>query len=383
MIFLIIFELFKTLKLKNKLKNTYKIIFNILLWGFAIAGFGLSVGYIAIRLQLTNEKGVVDFNNRKFEAVSLKNGLNRDSSGKALFKANEIAQIAYKLMILEKFFPANAKTIINELEKTRDFELANKMIQAVIIKTSDSIKLENEFEKDLTLFSTSFNYNDNNAFDWINQNEWQALREAIKKDKPAIDSAAKTLGIESRFITTLLIGEQLRLLNSNRESFKSALRPLRVLTVESQYSFGVTGIKDFTAIQVEKSLKDTLSPYYLGKRFENVIQYKTTDISSERMSNLINYNNHYYSYLYAGLIIRQIREQWKRAGYDISERPEILATLFNIGFHNSKPKQSPETGGSNIKIGNKNYTFGGIAFEFYYSGELSEEFPYETIKWKD
>ena len=40
-----------------------------------------------------------------------------------------------------------------------------------------------------------------------------------------------------------------------------------------------------------------------------------------------------------------------------------------------KPKKDPQVGGSNFIIGEKEYTFGGICFEFYYSGELQKEFP--------
>ncbi len=109
--------------------------------------------------------------------------------------------------------------------------------------------------------------------------------------------------------------------------------------------------------------------------------FKTGNHEAERMSNLINFKNHYFSYLYAGLILRQIREQWLRAGYDVSSRPEILATLFNVGFRSSNPKPNPVVGGSRIEVGGRKYTFGGIAFEFYYSGELTDLFPYKQQKW--
>jgi hypothetical protein len=74
-------------------------------------------------------------------------------------------------------------------------------------------------------------------------------------------------------------------------------------------------------------------------------------------------------------MLRQFYAQWDRAGYDISYRPEALSTLFNIGFQKSKPKANPEAGGSSFNIAGKDYTFGGLCFEFYYSGELMKEFP--------
>jgi hypothetical protein len=79
--------------------------------------------------------------------------------------------------------------------------------------------------------------------------------------------------------------------------------------------------------------------------------------------------------------MRQVREQWRKAGFDISERPEILATLYNVGFEYSKPGPSPRVGGSRIKIKENSYTFGALAYEFYYSGELLKEFPFKTKYW--
>lgn len=85
--------------------------------------------------------------------------------------------------------------------------------------------------------------------------------------------------------------------------------------------------------------------------------------------------------MYAALIIRQIRQQWLNAGYDISNRPEILATLFNLGYGVSKPKPNPSVGGSRIIVNEKMYTFGSLAYQFYYSGELSSLFPYKIDFW--
>ena len=98
---------------------------------------------------------------------------------------------------------------------------------------------------------------------------------------------------------------------------------------------------------------------------------------SLRVRRLVQFKNHYYSYLYTALFLKQIKMQWERAGYPIDKRPEILASLFNLGYQKSKPKKNPGVGGSNYKIHDTEYTFGSVAFEFYYSGELSEIFPYK------
>jgi len=69
--------------------------------------------------------------------------------------------------------------------------------------------------------------------------------------------------------------------------------------------------------------------------------------------------------------------QWRRAGYDISDRPDVLFTLFNVGFSQSVPKANPVPGGSHIKVGDATYTFGALGFDFYYSGELADVFPFQ------
>jgi len=47
------------------------------------------------------------------------------------------------------------------------------------------------------------------------------------------------------------------------------------------------------------------------------------------------------------------------------------------------PKKNPSVGGSNFKIREQEYTFGSVAYEFYYSGEMSNIFPYKKEKFKD
>ena len=72
--------------------------------------------------------------------------------------------------------------------------------------------------------------------------------------------------------------------------------------------------------------------------------------------------------------------QWDRSGFPVGDRPEILATLYNIGYEASVPKENPVVGGSGINIKGTPYTFGAVAYEFYYSGELFELFPFKNSK---
>lgn len=210
---------------------------------------------------------------------------------------------------------------------------------------------------------------------WAKGEEWQALAIAIEKDAKVIEQAARVAQVDPRLIAANLMVEQLRLYTSERQLFKQIFGPLSVLGSQNQFSWGVMGMKRETAIEVENNLKDKTSPFYLGARYENLLDFESADPEGERFARIVNPDDHYYAYLYAGLYLKQIEAQWLKAGYDIGKKPEILSTLFNIGFTNSKPNAEPKAGGAEIEIGGTKYSFGGLAGEFYYSNQLTNLFP--------
>ncbi len=265
---------------------------------FAIIGFVLTVGYIAVRLGLTNSSGIID-NQRQ----SFLNGADVNGAG-------------------------NATTT---------------------------------------------------QYYWQTLPEWQTLRTAVLKDEPTLDRAAQDSGVPARLIIAPLVAEQLRFFFDDRASYEKFFAPLKILGSETQFSWGVMGIKEATAVQIENNLKDSTSPYYLGPQYEHILDFPATttptNISQVRFVRLTDQHNHYWSYLYAGLYMAEIEHQWKTAGFDISKQPDILATLFNVGFDNSHPKANPQSGGAPIPIGSQIYSFGSLAGQFYNSRELANEFP--------
>jgi hypothetical protein len=205
------------------------------------------------------------------------------------------------------------------------------------------------------------------------------MREVFTRDQDIIKKAAKDAGVSPRLILSGVIGEQFRFFTSRRESFKSYFEPLKILASLSNTSFGIAGLKPKTIGQIEDNLKNPNSPFYLGPDMEHVVDHEPlVDIEVDRMNRITNAKDPYYSYLYVGLYMRELMAQWQRKGFDISSRPEILATLYNLGFYYSVPKENPEVGGTVITINNASYTFGDLAYEFYYSGEISDIFPIEV-----
>lgn len=352
---------------------------------FAFIGFILTGAYFAVKLHITDDPGGVDYNDRMFKEISEKQQLFDPNDPKNIQLFNEKRPIQYLLMsLLGKFYPYNSNVIFEASKHAENPAVLDQMISAAELRlpqNSPYFELKREL---LNSYNKSFPKDTlKSVFTWMNISEWNDLKEAIKKDKKIIDSAGKVAGVEPRLIVCCLIGEQIRLFNSKREIYKKYIGPLKVLSVESQFSLGITGIKDFTAKLIEHYLKDSSSVYYIGNEYRNLLDFNSENPDTERYYRLVNYRNHYYQYLYAALYLHQVREQWKRANFDISNRPEILVTLYNVGFAFSKPKADPQVGGSRINIHDKLYTFGAIGFDFYYSGEMAEEFPFYMKKFKD
>jgi hypothetical protein len=243
-------------------------------------------------------------------------------------------------------------------------------LQLGLTKTSGIIDNQREHFKDQLKAGTT-----TPAEAWNTGEEWNVLKEAILRDEAPIIEAAKKAEISPRLLVSLLIVEQLRLFHSDRELFKAAFAPLKVLAIQSQFSWGVMGLKQDTAKNIELYLKTPTSPWYLGEKHEHTLDFTTAEPNSERFDRLTNEDDRSYSYLYAALHLKQFASQWEKAGFPIDDRADILATLYDLGFEKSKPHGNPLSGGAEIEIGDTSYSFGSLAQKFYDSEELTGTFP--------
>lgn len=346
---------------------------------FALIGLFLTTAFFAVKLHVTDDPGAVDYNDRYFQELKDKYGQSKTNDSTTV--NNREATFFHNVLVLNKYYPDNSLYILNAYLKSRNLGEAERMISAVNLYMQDNkgYKTEiNEFEISKSKDSTK--RNSGSVFEWMNISEWGDFKLAVAKDKPLIDSVANLTDVEPRLIVAVLVGEQIRLFNSEREAYKKWIGPLKILSVESTFSLGVTGIKVPTAQTIERNLKDKQSVFYLGEKYEHLLDFQTNNLEDERFKRLTSYKNHFYSYLYAALNIKQMKMQWERAGFPIGDRPEILATLYNIGFEVSIPKENPVVGGSTVMIHRKPYSFGAIAYEYYYSGELFDLFPFKTTK---
>mgnify|MGYP001549158611 CR=1 FL=1 len=213
---------------------------------------------------------------------------------------------------------------------------------------------------------------------WTETEEWATLDTAIRKDGSSVSQAAAASGVPARIIIANLVAEQLRLFFSDREDYKQFFLPLKILGSQTQFSWGIMGMKEETAIAVAPHLKDPASPFYPGPEYAHVLDYPatTTDATEARYVRLTDQHDHYWSYVYAGLYIKEVETQWANAGFPIDDKPAIISTLFNIGFAHSTPNAAPQVGGAAITVGGITYSFGGLAGDFYTSDVLTDLFPH-------
>lgn len=215
--------------------------------------------------------------------------------------------------------------------------------------------------------------------EWNETVQWAVVEGGLQKDQAVIRKVANETGVSARMIAAAVMPEQMRFFaqDENREVFKRYFEPLKILASLSQFSLGVSGMKQKTAEEAERHVSDPTSDFYPGPEFANLIAYSssTHDRDNELFNRLTDEKDHYYSYLYTALFLKEIEMQWKRAGYDVSERPDVLVTLFNLGFAASEPKINPQVAGAPITIGGQRYSFGDLGATFYHSDELQDEFP--------
>ena len=212
---------------------------------------------------------------------------------------------------------------------------------------------------------------------WQQSEEWGILDQAIRRDQSTIERAAQDSGVPARLIVANLVAEQLRLFFTDREDYKKFFYPLKILGPQSQFSWGVMGMKEATAVEVENNLKNPDSPYYPGTQYEHMLDFPatTTDFASARFTRMTDQHDHYWSYLYAGLYIKEVEAQWAKAGFPIEGKVGIISTLYNIGFAHSNPNANPQIGGAAISLSDGTRAFGALAAEFYDSNLLTDIFP--------
>lgn len=217
-----------------------------------------------------------------------------------------------------------------------------------------------------------------NSCAWNETPEWAVVAGGLTKDAAVIERVAGETGVDARLLAAVVIPEQIRFFTSEREVFKRYFEPLKILGSLSQFSLGVSGIKQETARKVETYANDPSSLFYPGPEAAKLLAYPENagNLDTALYNRLTDEKDHYYSYLYTAVYLKEIMTQWSKAGFDITDDEDALITLFNIGFENSRPHATPRAGGALISVGGETYSFGQLGGAFYRSSELSSLFPH-------
>lgn len=376
----------------NKIcRYSLRIIF-IILVSFIIF---LATGFFAVRWGLTNVAGEEDENSFAYNLIAQKEpvaivsgaGLPKHLS---IYGENENLNWC-RLGAAALVSPHDTIGMLKAYRLTKSKNLLDHMLLALELRKGYGSALSQalktcrnepgewtEATLSQALAATTAATSTKSIYTWQNNEPWQIIKESILKDQAQISQVAKLVGIQPRLLVSVAIVEQLRLYYTQRELYERLFKPLKILANANKMAWGVMSIKEKMAIETENHLHDSGSAFYLGADLEKLLDFPPgLDVNQERYRRLTDEHSHYYSYLYGSLMVRQFIEQWRKEGYDLKYRPEIIATLFNIGFSHSQPKPDPAVGGSTLDINGEKYFFGSLAYEFYYSGELIEEFPFE------
>ncbi len=360
------------------------------LWGIGLA-LGLYIlaaaaVFLAVNYHVTDVAGTIDPNTPAYNDFAARGGFGAHSlpytptNDEAANEAQRRA-IVCRLDALDRQWPLDADRVRAALKDGVSYPTIAHMLFAVQLRLPvngvvfQSWSACDDATRAMTLPPLS--PSTVSIFPWLNTSEWSTVSTAFTKDVAVVTKVSGQVGVPARLIVAVAMVEQLRLYFTEREVFEKIFQPLKILGNATQFAWGIMAIKEATAIDIEQHLADRHSPWYLGPGAGHALDYQPgADMAKARFTRLTDEHNHYYSYLYGALELRQFLAQWQRSGYPIDARPEILATLFNIGFGHSHPSATPNVGGSTLTIASTEYTFGGLAYEWYYSGAMRDVFPY-------
>ena len=183
----------------DKKKKVLGIIGKIIVYGFALAGFGIIAAWAIFQLGLTNNNGRIDKNNRYLMEISeMNNG--SQSNKEETVDNSQLALDYYKIMCISRFYPRNANLILEALNSGCNPKIIEQMIRAVELHIASKHDIDKEYKKltqqgEEVLAHKSNAHQNDNAIAWMNSSQWEALKDAILMEKPTIDSAAAVAGI--------------------------------------------------------------------------------------------------------------------------------------------------------------------------------------------
>jgi len=201
------------------------------------------------------------------------------------------------------------------------------------------------------------------------------------RNSEQIKKVGNELNLDPRIIASVIYVEQAQhamRFTGKLEDFISSVVGGDTLLGLAGASIGPYQLKASAVSQADSYLRDPSSEFYLGAQFENYL----SEIPLNRFNSEEILDDEQKAIKAIGVILAQFQKQWKEDsnGIDISNRPDILATLFNIGFKKSIPKKNPQSGGFvYYDISGVEKNFGDRSYDWYFSDKLTSIFPKRRV----
>lgn len=159
----------------------------------------------------------------------------------------------------------------------------------------------------------------------------QETVDLLHSKKNLISYAANKFDVNPSFLASIVYTERYLNYDWTDKVFDQALA-----MVGKNSSIGFCQVKLKTAYYIEKQLADSLSDFYPGEKYKNILGLtKNPYRLIERLQ------NDSLNILYAAAYLRIIQSYWSKHGFTIDDRPEIIGSLYQLGLfqESGKPRQ--------------------------------------------
>jgi hypothetical protein len=198
----------------------------------------------------------------------------------------------------------------------------------------------------------------NKYFIFTREDENEVLKELYQKSD-IIRKSAERLNISPRLLASVIYTEK-RMNVTLVDAFEVLYADLG-----ANSSIGLAQIRLTTGKWIIDNAKDSTSNYFIAKRYHRWLPGYRNQADLIRLLKQDSTNC-----LLAAFHIKQMVQRWQKGGYDISYRPDIIATLYTYGLTNR------ETGKEIAPHANPKSNFlGRVAKIFYESSKLQDKFP--------
>ena len=155
-------------------------IFNLFVYLFALAGFGIIAAWGIFKLGFTNNKGAVDSNYRYLMSVSELENMKASDLTPQQRNALWLEQYL-KLAAFGKFYPENAHLILQAAQRSDNPLVVDRMIAAASLYT-DSGDHYNTFLADLKrVYDSRPSQQSPTVIPWMATTEWELLKPSIMR----------------------------------------------------------------------------------------------------------------------------------------------------------------------------------------------------------